>query len=348
MIKIKIHDPFVDRNEPTFRSLLFVKNILRDYSIDITESNDFDYMFIGMNDFINKDISLEDSIEWGLSNIDKISNGGDYFLFDGSDSTSLMASYEVLDQSNAKFLFKNQSLKNRDDYKKKTSFNKWFFGNGSDLDLGYDISEENWSRIKLSGWNLGYMAPQGFRPEVQTWHPVCPTKTIDLSAIYSGKHSPSSDHNAENASYYMNHRLGAWEVIGDNPGYTFYKDKLPYQEYIQSLYQSKMALSPFGQGEVCYRDFEIFEFGVAMIKPSMDKVNTNPNPYIENETYIPVDLDWKNLNEVVTKMLDSPDKLSYIKDNNRKVYDELYSANNLCRHWYNFFNELDTVTAEES
>ena len=73
MIKIKIHDPFVDRNEPTFRSLLFVKNILRDYSIDITESNDFDYMFIGMNDFINKDISLEDSIEWGLSNIDKIS-----------------------------------------------------------------------------------------------------------------------------------------------------------------------------------------------------------------------------------------------------------------------------------
>ena len=47
-------------------------------------------------------------------------------------------------------------------------------------------------------------------------------------------------------------------------------------------------------------------------------------------------------------MLDSPDKLSYIIDNNRKVYDELYSANNLCRHWYNFFNELDTVTAEES
>ena len=62
------------------------------------------------------------------------------------------------------------------------------------------------------------MAPNGFRPQVQTWHPVCPNKTIDLSAIYSGNHPPSSDHNAENGSYYEKHRLGAWEVIGDDPG----------------------------------------------------------------------------------------------------------------------------------
>ena len=243
-------------------------------------------------------------------------------------------------------LFKNQLLKNREDYKEKTSFNKWFFGNGSGLDLGYDIPQKNWDRIKLSGWNLGYMAPNGFRPEVQKWHPVNPNKTIDLSAIYSADHKPSSDHNAENASHYMNHRHGAWKVIGDNPGYTFYKDKLPYQEYIQSLYQSKMALSPFGQGEVCYRDFEIPEFGVAMIKPNMDIVNTNPNPYIANETYIPVDLDWKNLNEIVIKMLDNPDKIEYIVNNSRKVYDELYSAHNFCVYWYDFFANLSGVENE--
>ena len=116
----------------------------------------------------------------------------------------------------------------------------------------------------------------------------------------------------------MESQTRCWEVIGENPGYTFRKDKLPYQEYIQSLYQSKMALSPFGQGEVCYRDFEIPEFGVAMIKPNMDIVNTEPNPYIANETYISVDLDWKNLNETVIKMLDNPNKLSYIIDNSRK------------------------------
>ena len=127
---------------------------------------------------------------------------------------------------------------------------------------------------------------------------------------------------------------------------TFYKDKLPYQEYIQSLYQSKMALSPFGQGEVCYRDFEIPEFGVVMIKPTMDRVKTNPNPYIANETYIPVDLDWKELNDKVLEMISKPDKLQSIVENSRKVYDELYSAHNFCMYWYNFFNSLSGVENE--
>ena len=83
-----------------------------------------------------------------------------------------------------------------------------------------------------------------------------------------------------------------------------------------------------------------------MIKPNMDIVNTNPNPYIANETYIPVDLDWADLNEIVIKMLDNPNKLSYIINNSRKVYDELYSAHNFCMYWYDFFANLNGVENE--
>ena len=332
------------KNRISFAGFLMLKDLLKEYSIDITDSDDYDYMFLGAHDILNKGIGLQESIEYGLENCSKIT--GDYFLFDGSDSTSLMGAYEVLEQSDAMFLFKNQLLKNREDYKTPTSFNKWFFKNGSDLDLGYDISEENWNKVKLSGWNLGYFAGDQFRPTSQKWHPICPNKTIDLCAIFNANHPPSSDHFAENASYYTNHRTGAWDKIGDNPGYTFVKDRLPFQEYINTLYQSKMSLSPFGQGEVCYRDFEIFEFAVVMIKPNMDIVNTNPNPYIANETYIPVDLDWADLNEIVIKMLDNPNKLSYIVDNSRKVYDELYSAHNFCMYWYDFFTNLNGVENE--
>ena len=67
-----------------------------------------------------------------------------------------MGAYEVLEQSNAMYLFKNQLL-SREEYKKPTSFNKWFFDNGSGLDLGYDIPKEKWDRVKLSGYNLGYL-----------------------------------------------------------------------------------------------------------------------------------------------------------------------------------------------
>ena len=223
MIKVKIKDPMVGKNSISFLGFVLLKDILRDYSIDVTDSEDYDYMFLGAHDILNKGLSLQDSIDYGLENCNKIT--GDYFIFDGSDSTSLMGSYEVLEQSDAMFLFKNQLLKNREDYKKSTSFNKWFYKNGSDLDLGYDIAEENWKRIKLSGWNLGYTMPnKTFRPEVQTWHPICPNKTIDLCAIFNANHPPSSDHFAENGSYYTNHRNGAWDAIGDNPGYIFVKD----------------------------------------------------------------------------------------------------------------------------
>ena len=42
-------------------------------------------------------------IKYWLNTCDKIT--GDYFLFDGSDSSSLMGAYEVFEQSNAKYLF---------------------------------------------------------------------------------------------------------------------------------------------------------------------------------------------------------------------------------------------------
>ena len=155
MIKVKLLNHTFDRNEPTFRPLTFIRDMLyTDYSIELTTGDDYDFLFVGMADFLDKKKSLEESVDWGLENLSKIT--GDYFLFDGSDSTSLMGAYEVFEKSDATYLFKNQLL-SREEYKIPTSFNKWFFGSGSDLDLGYDIPKDNWDRIKLTGYNLGHL-----------------------------------------------------------------------------------------------------------------------------------------------------------------------------------------------
>ena len=114
MIKIKVLNPFNDRNEPTFRPFQFIRDMLySDYSIELTTDNDFDFMFVGMSDFFDKDKSLKESTEWGLDNLNKVTEGGDYFLFDGQDSTSIMGSYEVFEQSDAIYMFKNQTLNKR-------------------------------------------------------------------------------------------------------------------------------------------------------------------------------------------------------------------------------------------
>ena len=334
MIKIKILNPTKDRNEPTFRPLFFVKNMLRDYSIDITDSDDFDYLFVGMYDFIYKDKPLSESIDIGIENLSKIS--GDYFLFDGSDSTSLMGAYEVFKESNAIYLFKNQLL-GREDYKISMAFNKWFFGDGSELDLAYDISDNVWNRIKLNGWNLGYLLPQ-----YRNFQPVLRKKDLDVCAIYQASHDYGEDHGVRNDVYYTNHRKGAWDQLDSK--YKAKKDKLPYQEYISTLYNSKVAISPFGMGEVCFRDFECMQFGTIIIKPSMDKINTVPNIYFDNDTYISVNHDWSNLNEKIDYVLSNFDELNErININIRSKFLENYNYKNLCMWWYNIFSDLSNI-----
>ena len=338
MIKIKILNPTKDRNEPTFRPFAFIQQRLSDYSIQFTDSDDFDYLFVGMSDFLDKKKSLQESIDYGLENLSKIT--GDYFLFDGSDSTSLMGAYEVFEQSDAIYLFKNQLL-NRQDYKKPTAFNKWFFGDGSDLDLGYNISEDKWDRIKLSGYNLGYLLPQ-----YRNFQPINTNKSIDVCAIYQAEHKYCEDHLVRNDLHYTNHRKGAWDIM-NSQFLDIRKDKLPYQEYINVLYNSKIALSPFGMGELCFRDFECMQFGTIILKPTMEKIITKPNIYLDNDTYISVNYDWSDLKEKIDYVLSNFNELNEkINNNIRDTFLSKYSYENLCLHWYDIFKNMSDV--EES
>ena len=46
MIKIKIFNPVAGKNRISFTGFLVMQQMLRDYSIEITESDDFDFSFI--------------------------------------------------------------------------------------------------------------------------------------------------------------------------------------------------------------------------------------------------------------------------------------------------------------
>ena len=339
MIKVKILNPQLGRNEPTFRPFFYIKDMLRDYSIDITESDDYDFLFVGMADFINKNTSLTESVEQGLENLSKIT--GDYFLFDGQDSTSLFGAYEVFEQSDAIYLFKNQTLNTRHEYKTPYIVSKWFFGE-NDLGVSYDIPKKNWDRIKLSGWNLGQLLQY-----YKNFQPVNNNKNIDICAIYSAEHGHSEEHGIRNDLFYINHRKGAWETISKLKGrYDIRSSKLPFEEYINILYNSKIALSPFGMGEVCFRDFECAQFGTMIIKPNMSKVRTIPNVYVDGETYIAVNYDWSDLEEKIEKVLGNFTEYSYIIDNFRNKLKDEYTLDKLCLHWYNIFKNLNEIEEE--
>ena len=58
MIKIKLLEKDIHRNETTFRPFIMAQNIFKDVGIEFTTSDDYDYAFVGQASIINKKKSL--------------------------------------------------------------------------------------------------------------------------------------------------------------------------------------------------------------------------------------------------------------------------------------------------
>ena len=334
MIKVKLTD---SSNMKCFSGLIHTKDLLRDYSIDITDSDDYDYEFVHADEFVNLSLPLQESIDRGIDNLSKKS--GDYFLFHGGDSTSIMGAYEVFIESEAKFLFKKQLL-SQDDYKNKTTINKWFFGNGSDLDKGYDISDDVYDRMKLTGYNVAHNWPHLQQMQVGNIN-----RDVDVCAIYQGiLDNGNMDHELRTDVLYTKHRKTAWDILDNlNDKYNVVKGQSTPQQFVEVMKRSRVGLSPFGMGELCYRDLELIQWGCLLVKPDMSKVITEPDFFKPMETYVPVKADWSDLNETIEKVLANFKDYQYIIDNARNKVVEMYSYQNVCMYWYNFFANISGV-----
>jgi hypothetical protein len=336
VVKIKLTNWDKGRNQQTFRPILIYHNYFNQIGVKFIDDGSYDIEFIGMNDFLNKKLSLQDSINYGLENISN--KTGDYCLFDGSDSTSLMASYEVFSQSNAKYLFKT-ALTTQEQYSKPTAFNKWFFGSRSDLDLSYTIPDNIFNNIKLTGWNHGY-----HNPYFLNFSKLIEDRKIDICAVYQGAHVENRDHLVRNDIYYTNHRLAAWDVLKTSKNISYEIDKRSQSEFLNLISNSKCTLSPFGMGEICFRDFEIIQHGSVMIKPDMSLVNTYPNIYIPYETYIPCKLDYSDLLDKIQWVKENPKQCNEIINNAREIVKESYTVENLVTYWYNILLNFKNIT----
>jgi hypothetical protein len=104
-------------------------------------------------------------------------------------------------------------------------------------------------------------------------------------------------------------------------------DAISYRKYVQELKSSKTCFSPFGYGEICWRDVEAFAYGAVLIKPDMSHLETSPNIYEAGVTYLPVNWDFSNLQEVVHMALGSPDLCrSIAQEAHRRISDHLGTA----------------------
>jgi hypothetical protein len=91
------------------------------------------------------------------------------------------------------------------------------------------------------------------------------------------------------------HRNIILERIRNNPH--FLTGKVSQHQYNREIRNCKITLSPFGWGEVCFRDFEAVLNGSLLLKPDMSHLETWPDIFIPYETYIPFDWDGTDLVE---------------------------------------------------
>lgn len=73
--------------------------------------------------------------------------------------------------------------------------------------------------------------------------------------------------------------------------------------FMEELHRSKICFSPFGFGEVCWRDVEAIAAGAVLIKPDMSHLRTEPELFRDGETYIACRWDFADLEDKVFDLL---------------------------------------------
>ena len=96
------------------------------------------------------------------------------------------------------------------------------------------------------------------------------------------------------------------------------------EEYYREMMRSKICLSPFGYGEICWRDFEAILCGSLIVKPDMTHLHTVPNVFKRDITYVAVRWDYSNLEERCTYYLEHADERTKIKCNAFRLLEDYY------------------------
>lgn len=335
MIKIKLYELDVHRNETTFRPFLMAQELFKEVGIEFTTSDTYDYAFVGQASIIDKKKSLQESIDKGLEFCSKIT--GDYFIVDGQDATTLIGTIDVFRESNAKLFLKNSYLKDFDLYKQGWANGRMYWGEG---DYSVPDIDKLKPRMKLTGCNwLSTMIPQ--------WFDYPNEKKYDISCMFG---YPSKEkvyeHNLCQTDYYDLHRKKLLEIVSGK--YNFIGldkgQKVSMDQYFQKMHESKIVMSPFGFGEMNPRDVQSAMLGSVLIEPDMSYILSKPFIYKDDETYIAVNYDWSNLEEKIEYVLSDYENIrERLVQNFKKRFVEEYDKKNLVLHFYNVISNLDGV-----
>jgi Glycosyl transferases group 1 len=112
---------------------------------------------------------------------------------------------------------------------------------------------------------------------------------------------------------------------------------VPQPQFLIEMRQSKVCFSPYGYGEVCWRDFEAVLSGAVVMKPDMSHVETHPDIFVAWETYAPVAWDLSDFRQVLDRLLSDSALRERIVQNAYRVVQDWLKADDFARSMQGLF-----------
>ena len=133
-----------------------------------------------------------------------------------------------------------------------------------------------------------------------------------------------------------------YEFLSNHPlAGEFSLGTVPKKKYITNMMESKFVVSPFGWGEVCYRDYEAFMAGAALIKPDMSHLETWPDLYIPYETYFPISWDIEKWNDEFDNILSDETRRKKIAKEGQDRFKALWTEKGMQDFSERFINLIE-------
>tara|TARA_Y100000590_G_C15660264_1_gene992312 strand:+ start:190 stop:1260 length:1071 start_codon:yes stop_codon:yes gene_type:complete len=291
------------------------------------------------NRFLN---SLDFQKKSFLKKINSLSKKTKKIFVDTTDSTGQIKKQNLIIFDN---YWKGQRLKNLNLYKKPhyggrffTDFNNRYFKIKDSKELKSEKIEktELLKKIQVS-WNMGLTNFDLYSPIFHKLYSFLKINSfIKDPRIINSNISKSRDISCRlSIDYYREtvklQRLKIESLLKNITN----TNRLNRRQYFKELNVSKLSISPFGWGEICIRDFETFICHSCLIKPDMSLVETWPNYYIKNKSYVSFNWNMEDFNDCINNILNQNKKIKEISDYGREIYTKF----NMKKESKNFFVE---------
>jgi len=125
-------------------------------------------------------------------------------------------------------------------------------------------------------------------------------------------------------------------------------DRVSKIAYYRELRDSKIVTSPFGYSEVNYKDFETFISGGLLLKPDMSHLETYPDLFQEDVTFVTHDWDLSDINQKIESILADYPRHIEIAKNGQDTYRGYTVGRRAHERFVNYFMALlDEAEADD-